>query len=97
MIYVFINILIGAILIFQSFRVDRLSNKHQSSSNLVNLVLFSSVVFFFMALTVFLTLKGTRQFALIAGRTTFMLMGWLSVSCCDYLLLYPNHNKTGFM
>lgn len=97
MIYVFINILIGVILIFQSFRVDRLSNKHQSSSNLVNLVLFSSVVFFFMALTVFLTLKGTRQFALIAGRTTFMLMGWLSVSCCDYLLLYPNHNKTGFM
>lgn len=97
MIYAVINVIIGVILVFQSFRVDRNSSKYQSSSSLVNLVLFSSTSFFFMGLTVFLTLKGTKQFALIGGRITYFLMGWLSVSSCDYLLRYPEYVRTRFM
>ena len=39
MIYCFINIFIGAVLVFQSFRADRQSTKNQSSSSLVNMIL----------------------------------------------------------
>ncbi|WP_407400419.1 PP2C family protein-serine/threonine phosphatase [Treponema sp.] len=97
MIYAFLNVLIGVILVFQSFRVDRKSGKYQSSASLVNLVLFSSSVFFLMALTVFLTLKGTKQFALIGGRITYFLFGWFAISSCDYMLKYPEYKRTAFM
>lgn len=97
MIYALINCLVGSILIFQSFKVDRQSNKYQSSSSLVNLILFSSASFFFMALTIFLTLEGTKQFALISGRLTYFLIGWLAVSSCDYVLKYPEFKRTKFM
>ncbi|MCQ2241628.1 PP2C family protein-serine/threonine phosphatase [Treponema sp.] len=97
MVYALINFLIGVILVFQSFRVDRQSTKYQSSSSLVNLILFSSASFFCMALTVFLTLKGTKQFALIGGRLTYFLFGWLAVSSCDYILKYPEYKRTRFM
>lgn len=97
MIYCFINIFIGAVLVFQSFRADRQSTKNQSSSSLVNMILFSSMVFFSMGITVLLTLKGTKQFALISGRFSYMLMGWLSVFCVNYLLVFPDRAKTGFM
>ena len=97
MVYALINFLIGVILVSQSFKLDRQSTKYQSSSSLVNLILFASANFFSMALTVFLTLKGTKQFALIGGRITYFLFGWLAVSSCDYILKYPDYKRTGFM
>lgn len=97
MIYAIVNFLIGAFLVFQSFRIDHKASKYPCSSSLVNLILFSSLNFFFMALTVFLTLKGTKQFALICGRVAYFLFGWLAVSSCDYVLKYPNYERTKFM
>ena len=97
MVYALINFLIGVILVSQSFKLDRQSTKYQSSSSLVNLILFASANFFSMALTVFLTLKGTKQFALIGGRITYFLFGWLAVSSCDYILKYPEYKRTEFM
>ena len=88
MVYALINFLIGVILVSQSFKLDRQSTKYQSSSSLVNLILFASANFFSMALTVFLTLKGTKQFALIGGRITYFLFGWLAVSSCDYIFYF---------
>lgn len=97
MFFAFINFCIGLILVYSSFSVDRNNHGNASNGSLVNLLLFLAVIFFAMGGTIALCVKEYFQFALFAGRISYMLMGWFSVLCCNYLLLFPNYRRGKLM
>lgn len=93
MIFVVINILVCAALVYASFHCDRSQKGSQTSGSLVNLLLLFAVIFFFMAMTILLCSKNYHSFALLAGRITYLLTGWFSVLLCCYLLLFPDYRR----
>ena len=79
MIFVVINIIICAILVYISFSIDKNVKGKSSNASLVNLFLFLGVIFLFMAITIMLCLRNSVQFAMLSGRFTYLIMGWFAV------------------
>ncbi len=97
MIFFIFNIAFFAVLLGISFTIKTNSTNELSASRLVNLVLFLASIFAMMSLTMGLNFWASSQFALVIAKVTFVLIGWFSVSCCDYILLFPDYKKPTFM
>lgn len=95
--FIFLNILLCLGLVVSAFVVDRKTNESHINGSIVNLILMLAIIFFSMALTIGLCLRGVKQFSLILGRVTFMFMGWFSVLSCEYLCLYPGRKRNGVL
>lgn len=96
MIYIIINFLVAAYLIYASFSIDKLETKRQSSSVLVNLILFCGTIYILMGVTDIFALKKMNQVALLVGRLTYVLMGFFAVFSCNYMMVYPNYKPIKF-
>lgn len=95
LIFFILNVFFFVGLLLLSFSVD--SKKASKTSNpLVNVILFNSAVFGMMALTLALCIWAPPQLAKLFGRLTFLLVGWFSISCCCYIIKFPEQKKNGF-
>lgn len=94
MVFLILNIIACGVLIAYSFTIDTDKGEKQLNSSIINIILFASSIFGLMAITLALCFFAPPQLALLFGRTTLMLMGWFSVKCCFYLLVFPDRQKT---
>ena len=67
MIFVVINIIICAILVYISFSIDKNVKGNSSNASLVNLFFFLGVIFLFMAITIILCLDNSVQHTLLSN------------------------------
>lgn len=92
LIFLILNAIFCVALIILSFFVDG-KNKSNNVNPLVNLILFYAALFGMMALTLGFCFWAPAQLSKLAGRLTFMLIGWYSVATCKYIILFPNEGK----
>jgi len=93
MIYILLNIVLCATLVWLSFTID-VRNGIKNNNPLVNLVLFLSTLFGLNVLCLLAGFWAPPQLANILGRLLVMLVAWYAVFSCIYQLLVPNYEKT---
>jgi hypothetical protein len=96
MVFLFINIIACAALIWASFNIDTRYGIHKSTHPLINLVLLCATLIGLMALVMVLCFWAPVKLALIVSKAVFTLLLWFSVYSCMYLYQFPEFkpNKT---
>lgn len=94
MFFIIVNIVLCAVMVATSFSIDRHGRVSNNNNSLVNIILVIASLFALMAGDVALCLWGTKQLSLLVGRFMYVVMGWFCVSVCNYMLVFPNYNKS---
>ena len=93
MFYAIVNFVIAFAHFYGAFEIDRSQRSSSSEGSLVNHCLFLGTIFIFMGLVIVFALNGITYLALVTVRVVYLLMGWFSISCCIYLLRFPDYKK----
>ena len=93
MVFLFINIIACATLVWASFNIDTRYGIHKSTHPLINLVLLCATLIGLMALVMVLCFWAPEKLSLVVGRLVFMLMMWFSLYVCDYLIQFPEFKR----
>ena len=94
MFFIIVNIVLCAVMVAASFSIDRHGRVSNNNNSLVNIILVIASLFALMAGDVALCLWGPKQLSLLVGRFMYVVMGWFCVSVCNYMLVFPNYNKS---
>lgn len=89
MVFLFINIIACAALIWASFNIDTRYGIHKSTHPLINLVLLCATLIGLMALVMVMCFWAPPKLALIIAKAVFTLLLWFSVYSCMYLYMFP--------
>ena len=98
MVFVIINVAIGAALIAFSFSVDSVRKNSYEGNTLTNMTLFLAAIFIINAIgLVSFVLGAPNPLCKLITRITYTLFAWYSVSYCDFLLNYNLEKKLKFL
>jgi hypothetical protein len=98
LLFYILNLFFAVGLLLLSFSADSKKNSQKKDINkLVNIILFNSAVYAMMALTLAMCLWGPNQMAKLVGKLSFMLIGWFSVSCCVFIVKFPDEKRNRFV
>ncbi len=97
MVFFILNIVLCGVMIAVSFNIDTRHGGHRNTNPLINMVLFLSVLFGFMAATIASCFWLPEIICRLVGKLTFVLIAWYSISLCSYLMTFPDYEKTSFL
>ena len=97
MFYAIMNFVIAFAHFYGAFEIDKSQRAGNNEGSMVNHCLFLGTIFLFMGLALIFAVNGMNYLALVTVRLVYMLIGWFSISCCIYLLRFPDYKKTVLM